>query len=403
MFIRKIVDTKGIIKSATGLLLSVALLLSRALGGSFPALAVHGADSMTSRTVSFQRETDAAALLTDGMLTCAEEIDLAACSLPVSQLSRVYTAVLHSHPELFHVAARISYTYRMEPSSSATGEAAVATVVAVYPVYTLTGEALTAARSLYRDTVEAILAEMEAAFRGYTPTEAETVLYLHDLLADRYAYDTRAPGAGASANADAFTFFRDGYGICQAYALAFLALCRGAGLEADLVTSDAMDHAWNHVRVDGVWYHVDVTRDDPIPAAGGSDTVTHDRVLRSDAGMAALGYHDFSCVAGHACTDTSYETADGGGTLTAVQGPLLSVLREQDGTLSRIGFLSDGLPVRVCLTASGATVGAAGDMDGDNALTPADLLAVCDPSLPELLRQRLREALVSGGERDSGR
>ncbi len=318
-----------------------------------------------------------------GLLACEAVIDLSEYALPTAELGRLYANLLHSHPELFHVALRLSYTSR----EVVAGGGRIRLVTEVYPSYTLTGEALTAARTLYRDTVAALLAEMDAALGDRPHTEAQTVLYLHDLLADRYAYDTRATGA----NADAHSFFRDGVGICQAYALAFIALARGAGLEADFVSSDAMDHAWNHVRVDGVWYHVDVTRDDPIPATEGREEVNHTRLLRSDEGMNSLGYHGYTCAAGHTCTDTRFEP-EGQAVLAGFHDALVpfgEIWAGSDG---------DGAPVAVAVKREGVLVGQAGDMDGDGEVTPADLLSVYDPLYPEAWRGWLRERLVNTPE-----
>ncbi|MBQ3508027.1 MAG: hypothetical protein IJA91_05695, partial [Clostridia bacterium] len=242
-------------------------------------------------------------------------------------------------------------------------------------------------RALYRDTVASILIEMDAAWGDSPRSEAETALYIHDVLADRYAYDTRTTGA----NADAYSFFRDGVGICQAYALAFIALARGAGLEADFVSSDAMDHAWNHVKVDGVWYHVDVTRDDPIPATEGSEEVNHTRLLRSDEGMNSLGYHGYICAAGHTCADTRFEP-EGEAVLAGFHDALVPV-----GEIWA-GADGDGAPVAVKVDAIGMTVGRQGDMDGDGEVTPADLLIVYDPAYPEVWRGWLRERLVNPPE-----
>ena len=326
-------------------------------------------------------DPDPAALLLEGFLNCAETVDLSAAALPAADLGRLYADLLHSHPELFHVALRLSYTSREAVAEGASQRL----VTAVYPVYTLTGADLTAARTLYRDTMTVILAEMDGTLGERSPSEVEIVLYLHDRLAHRYAYDTRTD----SPNADAYRFFRDGVGVCQAYALAFLALARAAGLEADLVVSDAMDHAWNHVRVDGVWYHVDVTRDDPIPAAEGSEQVNHTRLLRSDEGMAALGYHGYACAAGHACTDTRFEP-DG----EAALGEFHDVLRPcGDGWL---GETEDGAPVAVEASADGFSTGERGDTDGDEKNTPADLLTVYDEEYPEAWREWLRLELTGG-------
>ena len=364
----------GYLKNATVLLLTAAFLFGWVASSPLPAAAETAAHA------------DPAAILLEGLTDCREAIDLSGASLPVAELGRVYLTILHSHPELFHVALRLSYSYTERDGTR--------TVAEVYPAYTLTGDALTAARAYYRDTLAAILAEMELTFGSHLRTEADTVLYLHDCLADRYAYDTRAESPNAdpprAANADAYTFLRDGVGVCQAYALTFLALCRGAGLEADLVVSDAMDHAWNHVRVDGVWYHVDVTRDDPIPAAEGADEVNHLRILRSDGGMEALGYHGFSCAAGHTCTDTRFETAEEG----TGWGIFSQKLVFSGGKW--LGMDENGGVVAVKLQKTGVFVGQVGDADQNGAVDPADLLALYDPNLPAGWREWARGRLVDG-------
>ena len=352
----------GYLKNATVLLLTAAFLFGW-VASPLPVAA----------------EADPAAILLEGLTDCREAIDLSGASLPVSELGRVYLTILHSHPELFHVAPRLSYSYTERDGTRAVTE--------VYPAYTLTGDALAAARAFYRDTLAAILTEMELTFGSHPRTEVDTVLYLHDYLADRYTYDTRAK----TPNADTYTFLRDGAGVCQAYALTFLALCRGAGLEADLVVSDAMDHAWNHVRVDGIWYHVDVTRDDPIPAAEGTEEVNHLRLLRSDGGMEALGYHGFSCAAGHTCTDTRFETAEEG----TGWGIFSQKLVFSGGKW--LGMDDSGAVVAVKLQKSGAFVGQVGDADLNGAIDPADLLCLYDPSLPEAWREWERWRLVDGG------
>lgn len=368
---RALYQKTGYLKNATVLLLTVAFLFGW-VASPLPVAAVTAADA------------DPAAILLEGLTACREAIDLSGAALPVSELGRVYLTVLHGRPELFHVAPRLSYRCCTEVT---VGGVPTLIVTEVYPAYTLTGDALTAAREFYRDTLAAILTEMELTFGSYPRTEADTVLYLHDCLADRYTYDTRAE----SPNADAYTFLRDGAGICQAYALTFLALCRGAGLEADLVVSDAMDHAWNHVRVDGVWYHVDVTRDDPIPAAEGTDEVNHNRLLRSDEGMEALGYYGFACAAGHTCTDTSFETAEEG-----TGWEIFSEKMRFSGE-KWLGMDNSGDLVAVKLQKTGVFIAQVGDADLNSQIDPADLLCLYDPNLPEAWREWARRYFVDGG------
>lgn len=61
--------------------------------------------------------------------------------------------------------------------------------------------------------------------------------------------------------------------VCEAYSRAFMLLCKKVGIPCVLVDGwganfgSAGPHMWNNVRVDGVWYAVDVTWNDP---AGGN-------------------------------------------------------------------------------------------------------------------------------------
>lgn len=51
--------------------------------------------------------------------------------------------------------------------------------------------------------------------------------------------------------------------VCQGYALLFYKMCMEVGIPCRYVTGHAgVPHAWNIVKVNGKWYHVDVTWDD---------------------------------------------------------------------------------------------------------------------------------------------
>lgn len=51
--------------------------------------------------------------------------------------------------------------------------------------------------------------------------------------------------------------------VCEGYAKAFSALCYKAGIQTEYVIGrgNNSSHGWNLVRVDGVWYQIDVTWD----------------------------------------------------------------------------------------------------------------------------------------------
>ena len=353
-------------------------------------------------------ETVACGLLSDGLRNSRAEIDLRAACLPREALGRVFAQVMNGTPELFYVDSRLSYTY------DAAGD-----VLSVTPVYRMAGKELEAARRFWHDTLDQVMASLheaqtarQAVPGGGIPawSEADTVLFLHEYLAQTYDYDT------AGGNFDALSLFRDGVGVCQAYALAFMALGRAAGLEVDMVTSREMDHAWNHVRVGDAWYHVDVTRDDPIREPGTASVVRHTRLLRSDAGMEAEGYTAFSCGDGHICADGRYETAEGDAWFSGVDTPLTCLPTgwfragedADSGLWIPCAFPPAGgtsaLPCAACAACAACARcagGMPGDMDGDGRLSPADLLWLDICRLPQGTagRAALRERIL----RDCGR
>ncbi|MBQ5318384.1 MAG: hypothetical protein J6K17_04765 [Oscillospiraceae bacterium] len=52
--------------------------------------------------------------------------------------------------------------------------------------------------------------------------------------------------------------------LCEGYSKAFAYLCNLAGIENTIVTGETyVPHMWNMVKLDGNWYHVDVTWDKP--------------------------------------------------------------------------------------------------------------------------------------------
>lgn len=88
-------------------------------------------------------------------------------------------------------------------------------------------------------------------------------------------------------------------GVCESYATAFKLLAIKAGLESRIVTGkgDGADHAWNQLKVDGVWYNLDVTWDDPV---GSEARVDHTYFNVDDNVLAAR--HEWDRATAQTCT-----------------------------------------------------------------------------------------------------
>lgn len=109
-------------------------------------------------------------------------------------------------------------------------------------------------RRLLQEKIEVVIAECIKP----NMSEKEKAKVLHNWIIYHAFYgDNGKPGFG--------NLLLDGCGVCGDYADAYrLLLCR-AGLANERVwgTAKGDSHFWNRVRIDGTWYHVDTTFDDP--------------------------------------------------------------------------------------------------------------------------------------------
>ena len=125
--------------------------------------------------------------------------------------------------------------------------------------------------ALYRQRID------KAAGECFLPgmTDLEKIVAAHDWLVLNCQYDPYvASGNRNYTTADGTTYtndrlvytsygaFVEGNSVCQGYALAFKALMNRADVPCFFVNGEG--HAWNMVELDGAWYYVDVTWDDPV-------------------------------------------------------------------------------------------------------------------------------------------
>lgn len=116
-------------------------------------------------------------------------------------------------------------------------------------------------------------------------SDYEKALALHDWLVENTAYDETYTHYGSEG-----VLFH-GTGVCNAYTLTYSRLLSAVGISSQTVTGTATDrnsgvsgsHAWTLVMLDGKWWHVDTTWDDPIP----DGRERHTYFALTDAQMAA--------------------------------------------------------------------------------------------------------------------
>ena len=141
-------------------------------------------------------------------------------------------------------------------------------------------------------------------------TDLQKVLYIHDYLAMNVTYDLSLN------NHNAYQAIVEGCAVCQGYALACTYLLNriDSDFDCEMVTSNACNHAWNVLTLDGIDYYMDVTHDDPTGAYEFNCRykffLVSEATLYADANHRASDWKDSygNSIQGRLRTDNKYET-----------------------------------------------------------------------------------------------
>ena len=187
--------------------------------------------------------------LYEGITKGLNSIDVSKLSVSVEDLRRVFWACDFDNPQLLNIADGCSYSYFGSKVHS------------VAPMYGR--DAKQAAKIL--SEVKANTASVIAAAKTLK-SEYERVKLFHDWIIDNTSYVLE--GGTHISETDGPIVNKEA--LCEGYSKAFAYLCQSVGINCVCVNGhgNGGDHVWNMVQVDGNWYHIDVTWDDPITTTG---------------------------------------------------------------------------------------------------------------------------------------
>lgn len=199
-----------------------------------------------------------------------EEIWVDEYNLSKDEFGEIYFSFATRHPELL---VRTSYKYGCYPNTTH--------VALIYPYYIFENTTDdNEARILMEEKVNEYVTLAEAY-----ETPLEKLLAVHDKMVETYEYDklinSTTPTHGEN-SFHAYGLFKNNTAVCQGYAQAFYMIANKLGVKTNYCRSDSITHIWNYVKLDGKWYHVDVTWDDPVSKTG-TIKAYHDDFLVSDS------------------------------------------------------------------------------------------------------------------------
>lgn len=195
------------------------------------------------------------------------EVDVTAYHISLDDLWTEIYHVLNAHPELFYVTVTSAYT-----------DNSTNTVVSYIFTYIGTKDTVAAETARFQNE-----ANKAVAFVNNTMSDYEKALAIHDYIILNCEYDEENynDDTVSETSHSAYGALVDKIAVCDGYAKAYqYIMSEKLGIDCQVVTSMDMGHAWSLIKIDGAWYHADLTWDDPVYDCIGR--VYHEFFLLSD-------------------------------------------------------------------------------------------------------------------------
>ena len=212
----------------------------------------------------------------------------------------IFDDFLWNSPEIFFVAKSHRYQWLSEPDGSISS-------------FFITNLRYSIQKEEYEGAQRVLAGEVKKAMKlldGVTDP-VKKALILHDHIVticdyDEEARDKKDPSPLART---AYSVLVRHRAVCEGYAMAYRYLLNLAGIRSEEVLSDSMNHCWNYLCLNGKWYHVDVTWDDPVyhGRRPKDPAISHEYFLLSDAKISAKDHMDWSVRGLPPASDTSFD------------------------------------------------------------------------------------------------
>lgn len=170
--------------------------------------------------------------------------------IDAKQLDRIFSALLYDNPDLFFVGRKCTLFSEM-----------LRTYCSVE--YIITKEQYLERKQELIQTAEGVISSLSDP-----DDQWQTELEIHDYIVDNCEYKLTEPKLVYSSSYGALV---NGYAACEGYSKAAKLLLDMAGIENSVVSgiSNNFDgeegaHMWNAVNIDGEFYFLDCTWDDPV-------------------------------------------------------------------------------------------------------------------------------------------
>jgi hypothetical protein len=247
--------------------ISLTLTLVLTISISFSTASAYTSQSRGEITYNkgvFDKYPDVCERIREGLENLEDEIYIGDLMITNEEIQPIVKTVFLKYPELFYVDFS-NYSYGSDGTYA----------IAILPYYTADSSNIDEKKAAFNTKVDAIMSKIDSSM-----TDLEKALVIHDEIVMNCEYDTSDT---RKYSLSAYDTLVNGKAVCQGYTAAYSYLLSLAGVDNEIVESTQMCHSWNKIKIDGEYYNVDITWDDPVPNR--SCYVSHKYFLLSDSNI----------------------------------------------------------------------------------------------------------------------
>lgn len=220
-----------------------------------------------AETISDAIENYQNAVLDDDKYTLT--VDVSDFNITTDDFYDYYTIIsniLLDTPEFFYVnlSSGIGYGYEYTENES------VEHIINIWLILKYSPEETETELRNFKLEAERIISDIQEK----AETDFDRALLAHDYIVENCEYDNDLKLRGAN---DVLLRKK---AVCQGYSSAYKYLLKNMGINCVNAYDTKEEHEWSLIELDGNWYHVDVTHDDPVPNRLGY--VSHEYFLITD-------------------------------------------------------------------------------------------------------------------------
>jgi hypothetical protein len=209
------------------------------------------------------------------LLNLQPTVDVSEFGIDPTDAMKKYFDVLDMHPDIFYTGRTIQTNYQYDADNKPIN-------IVLSFKYLYNTDDILYKRQYLDDRVNYIASTVNPDLSDF-----EKILFVHDYVVNnvRYNSETLEKGKFYPEDSTAYGALIGGRAICSGYATSIKLLLNKLGIECGIIDSPDMNHAWNYVYLNGKYYHLDATWDDPVYY--GSDILTYRCFLLDDQTMSS--------------------------------------------------------------------------------------------------------------------